>query len=123
MAIEVVLNGSAVALEDAATAVLGALGAGTPERREARADDGGTEKGKWMAVAVLILAIPPAIDASWNLAERARLAERVTGFLQHLRQTDGDAVLRADGLPPLDLRTATPDEVLEWLIRARDRRA
>jgi hypothetical protein len=56
----------------------------TPERR-IPPEDQTPRRGDPLAVAALILAIPGAITATFDLAHRAKLAERIDGLRQRLR--------------------------------------
>lgn len=119
MTVEIHLsNTAAPVLAEPAEALLRAAANTKPEFRHLSHDEE-TSKGDPVAVAALILAIPGAILATLDLAERAGVTERVRGLLKKAREVDGTATLHVDAEPPLDLKTATEDEVMDLLARSR----
>jgi len=87
----------------------------TPERRTPP-EDRMPRRGDPLAVAALILAVPGAITATLDLAQRARLAERIDRLRERLRAkaTPEDTVsLLTWGETELDLIAADRDSVLD----------
>lgn len=120
MSIEIRLSGvDGHALADEAGDVLRAAAGTEPERREGKAREE-VFRGDPVAIAALVLSVPGAIVSLMDLAERARLAERVRGLLARVRSADGAATLHVPGEPPLDLTAATEDEVMDRLARGAD---
>ena len=119
MIVEIRLSGAAVpALAEPAEDVLRAAANAEPQRREP-APQIEPSKGDPVAVAALILSVPAAVLAALDLAERARLAERVRRLLKKVRASDGGATLHVGAEPPRDLSTATEDEVMDLLAKSR----
>ena len=118
MAIELHLSGVVEpALEEASAALLRAVSAGELERRKVAGAGDAPKRGDPLALAALVLAVPGAILATLDLAERARVAERVRGLLDKLRGSDTNATLEVDGEPPLELASASEDQVMDLLAK------
>ena len=95
---------------------------GRVRREERVAEDVPTREGTTLAVIAIVLALPGAINELVTLAERAKLKQRLDALLGRVRGAAGPddaAVLRVGEEQPLDLKTATPGEVLGALERAR----
>ena len=105
-----------VATEPAATLLRAASNA-EPERRHPARDEEAV-RGDPVAIAALILAVPAAILATMDMVERAGVVEKVQGLLNRVREADGDATLHVGDEPPLDLNTATEDEVMDLLAKS-----
>ena len=80
--------------------------------------DGKTSKGDPVAIATLILSIPAAIVGTMDLAQRAGVVELIRALLKKVRKTDGTATLHVGTEPPLDLKTATEDEVIDVMAKS-----
>ena len=118
MTVEIRLSGvAAQALAEPAEDLLRSAADAEPERRKPVLNDE-VSKGDPVAVAALILAIPGAVLAMLDLAERARVAERVRRLLAKVRASEGAATLHVGAEPPLDLATATEDEVMDLLAKS-----
>jgi hypothetical protein len=123
MSIEIRLSGvDGTALVSEAEGVLRAAAGTEPERRERKPVERVT-RGDPVAIAALVLSVPGAIMSLLDLAERARLAERVRGLLARVRSVEGHATLHVPGAPPLDLAAATEDEVMDRLAQGSDSRS
>jgi len=72
-------------------------------------------KGDPVAVTALILAIPGAILATMDLVERAKVAEKIRKLIEKVRKIDGSATLQIDTKPPIDLKEATKDQVMDLI--------
>jgi hypothetical protein len=87
----------------------------TPERRSQ--PEGWTpHRGDPLTVAALVLAVPGAITATLDLAQRARLAERIDGLRERLRAKaapEDTVSLLTWGETDLDLIAADRDSVLD----------
>jgi len=114
MSIEIHLTEDMAAeLKDDAQAFLQDISQGTAECRQCE----GTpctenRRGDGIAIAALILAVPGAVIATLDLAQRARLSRKIQVLLKKIKETGGGAVLHTRGDEPLDLKTAIVDEVL-----------
>lgn len=114
MSMEIHLTGdTATALKDDAQRFLQDISRGPAECRQIDETHAGEGlKGDAVAVAALILAVPGAVVATLDLAERFRLSRKIQGLLKKIKESKGDAVLHTKGEDPLDLKTAGVDEVL-----------
>lgn len=118
MTVEIRLSGvAAQGLAEPAEDLLRSAADAEPERRKPVLNDE-VSKGDPVAVAALILSVPGAVLAMLDLAERARLAERVRHLLAKVRGSEGAATLHVGAEPPLDLSTATDDEVMDLLAKS-----
>ncbi len=123
MSIEIRLSGvDGTGLGDEAEGVLRAAAGTEPERREHKPREEVT-RGDPVAIAALVLSVPSAIVSLLDLAERARLAERVRRLLARTRLADDAVTLHVPGAPPLDLAAATEDEVMDRLTQGADSRS
>ena len=121
MSVEIRLSGvDGLALADEAEDVLRAAAGAEPVRRECKTEVE-VVRGDPVAIVALVLSVPGAIVSLLDLAERARLVERVRKLLEQARSADGAATLHVPGEPPLDLAAATEDEVMDRLARGLDR--
>lgn len=119
MSIEIHLTGDmAAALKDDAEAFLQDISQGMAEFRQCEGTPGTEgQRGDAIAIAALILAVPGAVVATLDLAQRARLSQKIQVLLEKIRETRGGAVLHTQGDEPLDLKTAIVDEVLARIKR------
>jgi hypothetical protein len=121
MRIEIRLAGAAAPeLTGLAEELLREVGNAEPERRKAGPSEAPIRSDP-VAIAALILSVPGAAVAVVDLAQRARLAERVQKLLERARASDGAATLQVGAEPPLDLATATEDQVMDLIARSRGR--
>ena len=117
MTIEIRLSGAAKgALQDAAADLLREAGGAETVRTETAAGEGGA-KGDVLAIAALVIALPGAIAAVADLAQRARIADKVRKLLDMAKDTEGSATLTAGDGTSLDLSSAALDDVMDALYR------
>jgi hypothetical protein len=117
MSLEIHLTGAAKRLlAKPSEALLYAVAKTEPKRRKVIM---GKEllRGDWVAVTALVLAVPGAITTSMDLMERAGITQKIRKLLAKTRCTDGTAILRAGSKPPLDLKEAVEDEVLDLMAK------
>ncbi len=114
MSIEIRLEGNALELKEQARGFLKELAGQEPEQVELP-DTDVVKRGDPLVMAGVILMIPPAIVATLDLVERAKCSEAVKALLDKVRGQEGTVMLIATESQPLDLTTATPDEVMDLL--------
>lgn len=108
----------AAVLKDDAGDFLQDIGQGMAECRQGQEPSGADgRRGDGIAIAALILAIPGAVVATLDLAQRARLGQKIEVLLKKIRETRGGAVMHSQGHEPLDLKTAMVEEVLARIKR------
>lgn len=119
MRMEIHLTGDmAAVLKDDAGNFLQDIGQGMAECwQDEEPSNADGQRGDGIAIAALILAIPGAVVATLDLAQRARLGQKIEVLLKKIRETRGGAVLHTQGDEPLDLKTAIVDEVLARIKR------
>jgi hypothetical protein len=117
MAIEIRLSGAdASALAAPAEELLRTIATTEPEQRKP-IDPQEISKGDPVAVTALILSIPSAILATMDIVERAKVVERIRTLLQKIKSANATATLQTDNEPPLDLKDATEDEVMDLIAK------
>ena len=117
MTIEIHLSGPAVTVvSSTAEDFLKEIAEADPKSQRLDCDEN-ESKGDPLAITALILSIPGAVLATMDLVERAKVAERIRRLLDKVRGTKGTATLQIDTKPPLDLKTTTEDEVMDFIAK------
>ena len=90
-----------------------------PERWQSGEESNSPTRGDGVAVAALILAVPGALVATMDLAQRAKLSERIRALLKKISKIDSAASLHVSGAEPLDLKNTCVDAVIDLMARSR----
>ncbi|MEW5735219.1 MAG: hypothetical protein AB1921_10210 [Thermodesulfobacteriota bacterium] len=122
MTLEIRLRGDAAArLAGPAAALLRAVAGAEPDQRTEKKDGEATrDLGTAVALASLVLSVPGTIVATLDLMERRKQGKLVRELLEKVRATPGLATLRKGSGPPLDLSSATEDQVMDLLAGPPD---
>ena len=117
MTIEIHLSGKAeTELAGSVEALLDAVAETEPQRRQVTTEQE-ISRGDWVAVTALVLSVPGAVLTTMDLMERAGVTQKIRELLEKIRRTDGTATLYAGSEPPLDLKAAAEDEVLDLMAK------
>jgi hypothetical protein len=110
---------SGAAIEAELTAFLRGQFGTEPTRTEAAPAQPVRDAGLTIAVISLLVSLPGATLETMQLAQKLKLRQRIEALIHKLRTlapTNRDAILlQAEGQKTLDLKTATPDQVLDRL--------
>jgi hypothetical protein len=110
---------SGAAIEAELTAFLREQFGTEPTRTEVAPAQSARDAGLTIAVISLLVSLPGATLETMQLAQKLKLRQRVEALIHKihtLSPTNRDAIpLQAEGQKTLDLKTATPDQVLDLL--------
>lgn len=118
MRVEIHLTGpDASVLAELASSMLEGASGGIKPQYSSQEPNEEASKDDLVAIAALIISIPSAIVAAMDLIQRTELVDRVHALLKKLRKSDATAKLVAGSETPLDLTSATADQVLDRFAR------